>query len=84
MSGLGDEAVNKALRSGLYLERGGCVCAVNPSVNGLYLKSSNARITYGYGLYLKRGQQFHDGAGLILYLDANSLFKNIPLLGMLL
>ena len=57
---------------------------MKPSGNGLYLKSSNARIAYGYGLYFKRGQQFHDGAGLILYLDANSLFKNIPLLGMLL
>lgn len=57
---------------------------MNPSGNGLYLKSPNARITYGYGLYLERGQQFHDGAVLILYLDAYSPFKNIPLLGMLL
>ena len=66
------------------MKRGGCVCTVNHSDNGLYLKSSNARVTYGYGLYLKRGQQLHDGAGLILYLDVNSPFKNIPLLGMLL
>ncbi|CAC5382149.1 unnamed protein product [Mytilus coruscus] len=82
LSGLGGVAVNKALGSGLYLKRGGCVCTVKPSGNGLYLKPSNARITYGDGLYLKRGQQFHDGAGLIL--GANSPFKNIPLLGMLL
>ncbi|CAG2185266.1 DPH6 [Mytilus edulis] len=78
LSGLGGVAVNKALWSGLYLKRGGCVCTVKPSDKGLYLKPSNARITYGDGLYLKRGQQFHDGAGLIL--GANSPFKNIPLL----
>ena len=82
LSGLGGVAVNKVLGSGLYLKRGGCVCTVKPSGNGLYLKPSNARITYGDGLYLKRGQQFHDGSGLIL--GANSPFKNIPLLGMLL
>ena len=82
LSGLGGVAVNKVLWSGLYLQRGGCVCTVKPSDKGLYLKPSNARITYGNGLYLKRGQQFHDGAGLIL--GANSPFKNIPLLGMLL
>ena len=66
-SGLGGVAANKALRSGLYLKRDGCVCTMKPSGNGLYLKSSNARIAYGYGLYFKRGQQFHDRAGLIFY-----------------
>lgn len=49
---------------------------------GLYLKPSAARIVQGDGLYLKRGQQFYDGSGLIL--GPNSPFKNVPLLGMLL
>lgn len=82
LSGLGGVAVNKALGSGLFLKRGGCVCTVKPSGKGLYLKPSNARIVQGDGLYLKRGQQFHDGSGLIL--GPNSPFKNVPLLGMLL
>lgn len=82
LSGLGSTAISKAIGSGLYLKRGGCVCTVKPSGKGLYLKPSNARIIQGDGLYLKRGQQFYDGSGLIL--GPNSPFKSIPILGMLL
>ena len=82
LSGLGSAAVSKAMGSGLYLKRGGCVCTVKPSGTGLYLKPSAARIVQGDGLYLKRGQQFYDGSGLIL--GPNSPFKNVPILGMLL
>ncbi|CAG2242659.1 unnamed protein product [Mytilus edulis] len=35
LSGLGGEAVNKALESGLYLQRCGCVSTVHPSGKGL-------------------------------------------------
>lgn len=82
LSGLGNAAVSKAVGSGLYLKRGGCICTVQPSGDGLYLKPSTARIVQRDGLYLKQGRQFHDGSGLILGPD--SPFKNIPLLGMLL
>ena len=82
LSGLGSAAVSKAVGSGLYLKRGGCVCTVKPSGSGLYLKPSTTRIVQGDGLYLKRGRQFIDGSGLIL--GPNSPFKNIPLLGMFL
>ena len=38
LSGLGSAAINKALGSGLYLNRGGFVCTVKPSGKGLYLR----------------------------------------------
>jgi len=52
LSGLGSAAVSKAVGSGLYLKRGGCLCTVEPSGRGLYLKPSTAKIVQGNGLYL--------------------------------
>ena len=52
---------------------------------GLYLRPHRVGIiptSYGDGLFLKHGQDIHDGKGLIL--GANSPFKNIPILGWIL
>ena len=80
LSCLGSAAVSKAMGSGLYLKRDDCVCTVNPSGTGLYLKPSAVPIVQGDGRYQKRGQQFYDESGFIQ--GPNSHLKNI--LGMLL
>ena len=61
LSSLGSAAVSKAMGSGLYLKRCGCVCTVKPSGTGLYLRPSAARIVQGDGLYLKMGSNSTTG-----------------------
>ena len=86
-SGLVSSAVKKVVGGdGLYLYKSGhCVKAEPVKGNGLYLIPHQEGIlpgVHGGGLYLKRGSTIQDGSGLILL--PNSLFKNIPILNLLL
>ena len=82
-SGLLSGLVEKAVKGdGLYLQKGGHCYKVDPvEGNGLYL-SPHHRVTRGDGLFLKHGGDICDGKGLLL--GANSPFKNIPILGLIL
>lgn len=84
LSGAASAGVQKAIGSGLYLKKGGCICSVQTDGSGLYLKqASGAGLKrYGDGLYLRKANQYYDGNGLIL--GPNSPFKNIPILGAIL
>ena len=84
LSGVANAGVQKLMGNGLYLKKGGCVCRVESDGKGLYLDPTDGRglKLFGDGLYLKRGDQIVDGKGLLL--GANSPFKNIPILGLLL
>ena len=79
--GLASSGVQKAMGSGLYLKKGGCVCQVKTDCHGLYLKLYKGKGLKSYvdGLYLKQGGKLSDGKGLLL--GANSPFANIPILG---
>ena len=81
LSGLASSGVQKAMGSGLYLKKGGCVCRVETDGSGLYLKPYKGKglQSYGDGLYLKQEGTFYDGKGLLL--GPNSPFANIPILG---
>ena len=81
LSGLASSGVQKAMGSGLYLKKGGCVCQVETDGQGLYLKPYKGKglQSYGDGLYLKQGGKLYDGKGLLL--GPNSPFANIPILG---
>ena len=63
LSGLASSGVQKAMRSGLYLKKGGCVSQVETDGYGLYLKPYKGKGLKGYGdgLYLKQGGQLYDG-----------------------
>ena len=39
LSGLASSGVHKAMESGLYLRKGGCICQIETDGQGLYLKS---------------------------------------------
>ena len=84
LSGLASSGVQKAMGSGLYLNKGGCVSQVETDGSGLYLKpyKSQGLKSYGDGLYLKQGGKLYDGKGLLL--GPNSPFANIPILGAIL
>ena len=84
LSRLASSGVQKALGSGLYLKKGGCVCQVETDGQGLYLKPYKGKglQSYGDGLYLKQGGKLYDGKGLLL--GPNSPFANIPILGAIL
>ena len=84
LSGLASSGVQKAMGSGLYLKKGGCVSQVEMDGHGLYLKPYKGKglQSYGDGLYLKQSGQLYDGKGLLL--GPNSLFANIPILGAIL
>lgn len=84
LSGLASTGVQKAMGSGLYLKKGGCVCQVETDGKGLYLgpTSGSSFETVGDGLYLKKEGGLYDGKGLLL--GPNSPLKNIPILGWLL
>ena len=64
LSRLASSGVQKAMVSGLYLKKGGCVCQVG--MDGLYLKPYKGQPlqSYGDGLYLKQGGKLYDGKGL--------------------
>ena len=84
LSGFASSGVQKAMRSGLYLKKGGLVSQVETDGHGLYLKLYEGKglQSYGDGLYLKRGGKFYDGKGLLL--GPASPFVNIPILGAIL
>ena len=84
LSGLASSGVQKAMGSGLYLKKGGCICQVETDGHGLYLKPYEGKglQSYGDGLYLKQGGKLYDGKGLLL--GPNSPFANIPILGAIL
>ena len=84
LSGLASSGVQKAMGSGLYLKKGGCVSQVETDGHGLYLKPYKGKglQSYGDGLYLKQGGKLYDGKGLLL--GPNSPFANIPFLGAIL
>ena len=84
LSGLASSGVQKAMGSGLYLKKGGCICQVETDGEGLYLKPYKGKglQSYGDGLYLKQGGKLYDGNGLLL--GPNSPFANIPFLGAIL
>ena len=84
LSGLASSGVQKAMGSGLYLKKGGCVCQVETDRSGLYLKPYKGQGSQSYGdrLYLKQGRNLYDGKGLLL--SPNSPFANIPILGAIL
>ena len=42
LSGLASSGVQKAMGSGLYLKKGGCVCQVETDGQGLYLKCNSS------------------------------------------
>ena len=84
LSGLASSGVQKAMGSGLYHKKGGCICQGETDGHGLYLKPHKGKglKSYGDGLYLKQGGKLCDGKGLLL--GANSPFANIPILGAIL
>ena len=84
LSGLASSGVQKAMGSGRYLKKGGCVCQVEMDGQGLYLKPYKGKGLQSYvdGLYLKQGGNLYDGKGLLL--GPNSPFANIPILGAIL
>ena len=47
--GLASSGVQKAMGSGLYLKKGGCVCQVEMDGSGLYLKPYKGKVLKGYG-----------------------------------
>ena len=82
-AGLLSGLVEKAVKGdGLHLKKGGYCYRADPvEGNGLYLSPHHA-LTQGDGLFLKHGSDIRDGKGLLL--DANSPFKDIPILGLIL
>ena len=84
ISGLASSRVQKAMGTGLYLKKGGCVSQVETDGCGLYLKPYKGKglKSYGDGLYLKQGGKLYNGKGLLL--GPNSPFANIPILGAIL
>ena len=84
LSGLASTGVQKLIGNGLYLKKGCGVCRIETDGEGLYLGPTSGKgfETVENGLYLmKQGGQY-DGRRLIL--GPNSIFKNIPLVGMIL
>ena len=84
LSGLASSGVQKAMGSGLYLKKGGCVSQVETDGHVLYLKPCKGKgLQSGDGLYLKQGGKiYYNGEGLLL--SPNSPFANIPILGAIL
>ena len=80
LSGLASSGVQKAMGSGLYLKKGGCVSQVETDGHGLYLKPYKGKglQSHGDGLYLKQRAKLYDGKGLLL--GPNSPSANIPIL----
>ena len=81
LPGLASSGVQKAMGSGLYLKKGGCVSQVETDGSGPCLKPYKGKglKSYGDGLYLEQGGKLYDGKGLLL--GPNSPVANIPILG---
>ena len=65
LSGLASSGVQKAMGSGVYLKKGGCVCQTKTDGNGLYLGQAKGKglKSFGDGLCLKQGGKFHKETG---------------------
>ena len=68
LSGLASSGVQKAMGSGLYLKKGGCVSQVETDGCELLLRPYKCKglQSYGDGLYLKQGGKIYNGSGLLL------------------
>ena len=84
LSGLASSGVQKLIRNGLYLKKGGSVCQIETDGKGLYLGpvSGKGLENVGNGRYLMKQGGLYDGIGLML--GPNSQFKKFPILGMIL
>ena len=84
LSGLASSGVQKLIGNGLYLKKRGRVCRIETDGKELYLGPGSGKGFENVGnvLYLMKHDGLYDGRGLIL--GPNSLFKNIPILGMIL
>ncbi|WAR13726.1 hypothetical protein MAR_003831 [Mya arenaria] len=84
LSGLASSGVQKAMGSGLFLKKGGCVCQIETDGKGLYLgpATGSGLESVGDGLYLKKEGGVYDGKGLLF--GPNSPFSSIPILRALL
>ena len=82
LTGAANSLTQKAMGSGLYLKRGGCCAKIETDGKGLYLSPTKNIEKYGDGLYLSQNGKMYNGKGLLL--GANSPFKHIPLLNLLL
>ena len=82
-TGLLSGSISKAISgNGLFLQRHGkCYQVQKCKGDGLYL-APHLPLINSDGLFLKRGRDISDGAGLLI--GKNSPFKNIPVLGWLL
>ena len=84
LSGLASTSVQKLIGNGLYLKKGGRVRQIECDGKGLYLGPTSGKgfeaVRNGRNLMKPGG--LYDGRGLIL--GANSPFKNIHILGMIL
>ena len=80
---LATSALSGASGAAIYVKRGENAYKVVPEGQGLYLRPWNKGSSISAsGLYMKQGNGYFDGRGLLLGLD--SPFKNIPILGMIL
>ena len=84
LSGLASTGVQKLTGNGLYLKKGNGVCLIETDGEGLYVGQTSGKgfETVGNGLYFMKQGGVYDGRGLIL--GANSPYKNIAILGMIL
>ena len=76
--------VRKLIGHCLYLKKGGRVCQIETDWKGWYLGPTYGKgfETVGNGLYMMKQDGVYDDTGLIL--GPNILFKNIPILGLIL
>ena len=81
LSGLVEKAVNG---DGVYLQKGGYCYKTDifPDEGGGVHLSPHPMVAQGDGLFLKHGDNVYEGEGLLL--GANSPFKDIPILGLIL
>ena len=84
LSGLASTGWQKLIGNGLCLKKGSGMCRIETDGEGLYLVPASGKgfETVGNGLYLMKQGGLYDGRGIIL--GPNSLFKNIPILGVIL
>ena len=83
LSELASSGVQKLIGNGLYHKKGDSVCPIETDEKGLYLGPASGKKfeNVGNGLYLMKQGGLNDGRGHIL--GPNSLFKNIPIPGMI-
>ena len=87
LSWLASTGVRKLILNGLYLKKRGHVSRIETDEDGLYLGPTSGKWfeTVGNGLYLMKQDGLCGGRWLILGPDSGvGIFKNIPILGMIL